>query len=126
MSHTLKAEDLGQFSGGTSTWWRHPMNRRVTYTDGVRHVAEAGGAYWLLDEIALIQPYEAKVQAEPFQVWTLKVDAGSSRAELTCEDGGKGGASKVVYRKAIAFTDFPLPEITLWFTDGVILLPCEY
>ena len=127
MAHTLKAEDLGAFAGGTSTWWRHPINRAVTYTDGAKHVAEAGGAFWLLDEIALIQPYAPKVAAEEFQVWTLKVDPVTSKAELTCEDGGKNGQeSKVVYRKTIPWTDFPLPEVTLWCTDHVILLPCEY
>ena len=63
---------------------------------------------------------------EKFQVWTLKVHLDST-AELTCGDGGKAGKkSKTVFRKAIAFTDFPLPEIELWFTDGVILLPGEY
>jgi hypothetical protein len=125
--HTLKAEDLRHFAGGTSTWWRHPLNSRVTYTDGVKHVAEAGGAFWLIDEIALIQPYEPKVNREEFQAWKLKVDEASSSGELTCEDGGKNGCEpKVVYRKSIPFTDFPLPEITLWFTGGVILLPCEY
>jgi hypothetical protein len=25
------------------------------FTDGAKHVADAGGAYWLLDEIALAQ-----------------------------------------------------------------------
>jgi len=32
-----------------------------------------GGAYWLLDEIALAQRYKRRVAAEEFQVWTLKV-----------------------------------------------------
>jgi hypothetical protein len=33
---------------------------------------------------------------------------------------------KVVYQKAIEYTDFPLPEIALYFTDNTILLPSEY
>jgi hypothetical protein len=127
MTHTLKAEDLARFAGGTSTWWRHPVNRAVTYTDGAKHVAEAGGAFWLLDEIALIQPFDARVKAEEFQVWTLKVNAADSSALLTCGDGGKHGqANRIVYRKRIPWTDFPLPEITLWFAGGVIYLPCEH
>ena len=43
-------------------------------------------------------------------------------AVLTCDDGN----GKVVYRKAIEFTDFPLPEIALYFTTNTILLPSEY
>jgi hypothetical protein len=31
-----------------------------------------------------------------------------------------------VFEKALEFTDFSLPEITLWFTDNTILLPSEY
>jgi hypothetical protein len=30
-----------------------------------------------------------------------------------------------VYRKRIEYTDFPLAEIELYFTNGVILLPSE-
>jgi len=43
-------------------------------------------------------------------------------ATLACKDGN----GNAVYGKAIPYTDFPLPEIALYFTDGVILLPGEY
>jgi hypothetical protein len=42
-------------------------------------------------------------------------------AMLICEDGN----GDAVYRKAIEHTDFPLPEITLYFTYDLILLPSE-
>jgi hypothetical protein len=111
--------NLSQFTG-TETWWRHPINRKVTFTDGVKYVADEAGAYWLIDEIALCQPYEKAVAAEAFQVWKLKVK--DSAATLDCEDGN----GKVVYSKKIEFTDFPEPGIQLFFTDNVILLPSEY
>jgi hypothetical protein len=38
---------------GSETWYRHALNRAVLFTDGAKHVADAGGADWLLDEIAL-------------------------------------------------------------------------
>jgi hypothetical protein len=41
---------------------------------------------------------------------------------LLCEDGN----GKIVLRKQIPFTDFPLAGITLYVTDNVILLPSEY
>ena len=116
----LTKDVLAQFYG-TEHWYRHPLARDVLYTDGARHVAEHGGAYWLLDEIALPQKFEPTIAAEGFQVWTLKV-AEDGSAVLTCEDGNL----REVYRKAIPYTDFPLPEITLWFTNNVILLPSEY
>jgi len=85
-------------------------------------VADAGGAYWLLDEIALIQPFDKRVAAEGFQVWTLKVDLVRQTGILTCEDGN----GNTVFEKTIEYTDFPVAEITLWFTDNTILLPSEY
>ena len=72
--------------------------------------------------IALIQPYDKRVAAEAFQVWTLKADLVRKTGTLTCEDGN----GHKVLEKALEFTDFPLPEITLRFTDNTILLPSEY
>jgi len=61
------------------------------------------------------------VAAEPFQVWKLSI-RDDRTATLTCDDGN----GTVVYRQELGYTDFPLPEITLYFTDNVILLPSEY
>jgi hypothetical protein len=46
----------------------------ATSTDGAKHVADAGGAYWLLDEIALSRRYVPAVAAE-------------ERARGGCRDG---------------------------------------
>jgi hypothetical protein len=37
------------------------INRNVLYTDGAQRVAEHGGAYGLLNEIAIIQPHNKAV-----------------------------------------------------------------
>lgn len=116
---SLTPSDLRQFTG-SEHWYKHPLNPKVTYTDGVKYVAETGGAYWLLDEIALAQRFNKKVSVQEFQVWKLRVT--NNTATLTVEDGN----DNVVFSKNITYTDFPLPEIDLWFTDGVILLPSEY
>lgn len=116
---TLKKEDLHQFTG-TEVWHRHPIARKILYTDGAEHVAENGGAYWLLDEIAFAQSIRT-VAAEEFQVWNLKVDEDRT-ALLTCDDGN----SNIRFSKRIEFTDFPLDEIRFYFTGNVILLPSEY
>jgi hypothetical protein len=67
---TLSKSELAQFTG-SDNWYRHTINRNVLYTDSAQCVAEHGGAYWLLDEIAIIQPYNKRVAAEEFQVWKL-------------------------------------------------------
>jgi len=117
---TLKASDLRQFTG-TEQWYRHGINRRVLFTDGVKYVADTAGAYWLLDEIVITQSYEKWLTDEAFQVWKLQVNPDQS-AILTCDDGN----DNVIYTKQITFTDFPLKEIKFYFTDNVILLPSEY
>jgi hypothetical protein len=111
--------ELAQFTG-SEHWYRHALNRQVTYTDGAKYMADQAGAYWLLDEIALAQHFNENVRAEAFQVWKLAVSGNN--ATLACEDGN----DRVVYTKTIPSTDFPEPGITLWCTDNVILLPSEY
>lgn len=75
----------------------------------------------MIDEVAIGQT-RPKVKAEEFQVWTLATDLEKHRAVLTCDDGN----GNVVFTKRIDFTDFVLPDIKLYFTDNVILLPSEY
>jgi hypothetical protein len=119
-THLLTPSALRQFTG-TEQWHRHGLVRTVLFTDGAQYVADTAGAYWLLDEIALAQRFTKRVAAEAFQLWTLRVHPDQT-ATLTCEDGN----GNVVCSKAIAYTDFPLEEITFYFTDNVILLPSEY
>lgn len=115
---TLYADDLNQFTG-TEQWYRHPLFSKYTYTDGVRHVAKEGGAYWLIDDIFLWQKSEA-VSRTSFQCWTLKVTDG--RGYLTATDGNDKKIAEHVY----LFTDFPLPKITFYFYNQTLLLPSEY
>ena len=116
---TITHSDLAQFTG-TDHWYRHNLVPNVTYTDGVKFMAEKCGAYWLIDEIALAQAFEPRVKAEEFQVWELIVT--ESTATLSCDDGN----GNVVLSKHIPCTDFPLYTIDLWVEGGVILLPSEH
>jgi hypothetical protein len=116
----LTEADLRHFTG-SENWYRHGVNRNVSFTDGAKYVADEGGAYWLLDEIAIIQPHDKRVATEEFQVWKLVVRPDRT-ATLSCEDGN----GNVVFAKQIEYTDFPIPEITLWFSNKVIYLPSEH
>jgi hypothetical protein len=60
--NTLTQDALHQFTG-TEHWYRRPLARAVTYTDGAKYVAEQGGAYWLLDIISIAQRHEKAVSA---------------------------------------------------------------
>ncbi|MDD2465794.1 MAG: hypothetical protein PHI97_17485 [Desulfobulbus sp.] len=117
---TLNKADLRQFTG-SEYWYRHGLVRSVLFTDGAKYVAETGGAYWLLDEIAFAQKAEKKLFGEEFQLWRLTVNKDNT-AVLVCEDGN----SRKLLSKKIPFTDFPLDEIAFYFTNNTILLPSEY
>lgn len=114
----LSPSALRQFTG-SENWYRHGPSRDVLLTDGAKHVADAGGAYWILDEIALAQRHQKAIAAKEFQVWTLAVDLDNHTATLTCEDGN----GKTVFTKAIDYTDFPEERVTLWFANNTIYLP---
>ncbi len=114
----LTESDLRQFTG-TEQWHRHGLIRKILFTDGVKHVADRGGAHWLVDKIATAQ-MDAKVAGESFQVWRLVV-AADSTAALTCDDGD----GNVLSSEAISFTDFPIDRIEFYLEGGVIMLPSE-
>jgi hypothetical protein len=116
----LSERDLSQFTG-SENWYRHGINRNILFTDGAKHVADEGGAYWLLDAIAICQRHEKKVSAEKFQAWKLTVHEDRT-ASLVCGDGN----DNIVYTQHIEYTDFPIDEITLWFANNVIYLPSEH
>ena len=116
----LTQADLRQFTG-SENWYRHGINRNILFTDGAKYVADAGGAYWLLDEIALIQPSDKRVASAKFQLWKLTVRPDRT-ALLSCEDGN----GNTVFTKEIEYTDFPLDAITLYFTNNTIYLPSEH
>jgi hypothetical protein len=115
----LSHEYLRQFTG-SEHWYRHGLVRDILYTDGAKYVADHGGAYWLLDEIAFAQRFEKRVTVKNFQVWKLAVRPDHT-ATLSCEDGN----GRTVVAKQIAFTDFPVERIELWFENNTIYLPSE-
>ena len=67
MKNQLTTDEFAQFTG-TEQRYRHAINRNVLFTDGAKYVAERAAAYWLLDEIALVQPRNERLCAEAFQV----------------------------------------------------------
>lgn len=115
----LTQDELSGFIG-TENYYRHSLNRSLLYTDGVKFLAERAGAYWLIDAIAIANALPA-LKAEPFQSWKLTVSPGKSGL-LVCEDGN----SRSLWTERMQYTDFPLPEITLFCTDNVLMLTSEY
>lgn len=125
MDATELKRNLMQFIG-TSKYFRYPLVRKggedLLYTEGVQFLAENGKCYWLLDSILLNSVLNPTLRDVPFQHWVLSVDLERRAGKLTCDDGN----SNVLYTEEVHFTDFPLNEIRMYFTDNVLMLPTEY
>lgn len=116
----LLKQDLSQFTG-TLNYYRHWL--RLVYTDGVKYLADEGGAYWLIDAIASYQTrtFLKDPMLQQFQHWKLTVHPNQT-ATLICERD----TNDVVLTQEIDFTDFPLSEIRLYLVTGVLMLTSEY
>jgi hypothetical protein len=110
---------------GSENWYRHPFGR-LTFTDGVKDMAEMCGAWWLIDLIASHQTEAVRQACDGYQFWTIEVKNGKFTA--TCRRDS--GDLPIVTQEGD--TDFPLEKIALWVGDGgpdgnpVLMLPSEY
>jgi hypothetical protein len=119
----MNIEALKTLNGFTGTEHYYSYLGGLKLTDGVKFLADNADSYWLLDAIA---SYQGAAKKDPMlremQFWTLKTDVRKGTAVLTCErDSGN-----VAFTQEIPFTDFPLPEIKVWVSNDVALLPSEY
>ena len=115
--------ELNNFSG-TERYYR--ITPDTVITDGAKFVADNGGAYWLMTEIASYLP--EFTQKETFIVANLTV----SRSESSCTALLKldDGNDNILAEQFIEYTDFELDVIKLYacYTGDmwVIMLPREY
>ena len=98
--------DASQLSYFTDTTAYYRISNRHLLTDGTKYVAEAAGAFWLMDAVA--SHLDEIGTADWFVL--IKLTVKDSRAVMVYEDGnGKEHA-----RQEIAYTDFPLSEMVLY------------
>ena len=127
----LSHADLSQFTGDLERYY-HPLNRKVVYTPGVRYVAQAGHAYWLIDAIAsyfgssqMNSALNRDYRLQSLQFWRLHVSNGSA-VLIAYADVGE----EPFIRQEIPCTDFPLDHIDIWAGfDGqrwTLYLPSEH
>lgn len=125
LAHEIKEDMSHRFC--TDTWWKHPMfsklfGQDITYTDGVKMIAEKADAYWLIDKvIGDIYDMELYKHGRLIEI-RLDVDIENSTGKLSYVDGDYNALNEV----EIPFTDFPMEHLKLWMSNSVLLLPCEY
>ena len=112
---------------GTQQYYLHFTGGK--YTDGVKHLADRAGAYWLIDAVFSYQ-VSKEIKDLPFQVWTLKVlrsELGKNKNEPMAVLEMKEDTDKpLMVSQKIPYTDFPKGEIKLYVQNGVLFLPSEY
>lgn len=118
------AADLEQFTG-TQNYYRHPLARRVVFTDGIKHFAEAAGAHWLIDILATELPKFVRAHGIIFVTCSVK----NGKADLSANaDAG----TPSLWQRTIDYTDCPEGDWQFYMAGGgpddavVILLPSEY
>ena len=111
---------------GAEDYFRHGLNRRLIYTDGVKYLADQAGAYWLIDVVASVQHTGIRLARHLFQSWSLIVDTDKATGLVICTDGN----GKKLYVQQMEYTDFPLREVRLYCCEDsgqhVLMLSSEY
>ena len=113
-------EALEYFTGTFGYHTHQNGKHKLLITDGCDYIRREAESNWLFDCILSHQIFKA-VKELYHQVWRLKKQSDDTWM-LTCEDGN----NNLISAQEIQFSDFPLPEITIWVVDGVALLPSEY
>ena len=113
---------------GANQFFRHPLMRVFTYSDGVQAVAESG-MYWLVDLAAFELTMKLSVENETLGVITLKVKDSEGSVVMT------GSGDRRLFRRKLDYTDAPDGEWTFYLAYEqhapdeyryAMILPTEY
>jgi hypothetical protein len=118
----MKQFDPTQLALFTGTEHYYRLTRKHLLTDGTKYLADAAGAYWLMDAIA------SHLQEIGTSDWfvLVRMNVAGTSATMIYEDGNGHEHA----RQEINYTDFPMSSISLFACfDGdhwVIMLKSEY
>lgn len=117
--------NLDRFFGGTGSYYKHWMNG--VYTDGIKHVAETCGAYWLIDLVFSHRPnlvkklslmdFPVKVTLEK---WETKNKPNGAKCKIERYD--HNGDPIEFTLQTVPYTDFPFNR----FQDGKFVFLLGY
>ena len=114
----ISLDDLEQFTG-TENWYKH-WTGLISYTDGVKFLADEAKCHWLIDLVASYQT-KPEIRKVPFQLWEIKVKEQTGLVTMQ-EDTGE----PVLVKQELDYTDFPFDEFQWYLIDLVMLLKGEY
>jgi hypothetical protein len=99
---------------------RHYQLSGMSYTEGVRLLAERTNGWWLIDFIVLFQPAIQRAYRPYLQVWQFSKDRNGTGTLVGLPD-----CHDVGFRQRFDCEDFPLDYVKLYVQDRLVLLPSE-
>lgn len=99
---------LAESRNGVNQLFRHALNRNLRFSDGVKSLADAAGAYWLIDIVATecavryVQDLK-KDKAPGCALVEVKVNGKTAELAMTYADD-----APPIWKRKIAYTDLPL------------------
>jgi hypothetical protein len=115
MDLTLK--DIGQYYGTQEYHSLRPLSE-VKATDGVAYIMKNGYSFFVTDAIAV---YETDKEVRKEEFLCIKLIVNNGTADLIITDGNEKG----LYKQHYGYTN-TVRNLTLYLTNGVILLSGEY
>jgi len=112
----LELKDLGHFRG-TEQYHRIPLFKS-NLTDGIMYLVDSGYSWFVTDVLAVLE-HEDSVKGQEFVCVKLKLN--DSKAQMEVSDGNEN----ILYTQDYTYTEAK-KELTLFFTNGVLLLNSEY
>ena len=117
-------EQLQGFCGST-TYYKIPLVK-ARYTEGIKYLADQAQCHWLVTDTAVV--CKSLKNKSNFIVILFKRNPTSvqerthKEAKITYADGN----GTILLEQEYEYTDFPLDELRLFYTDDMLMLPNEY
>jgi hypothetical protein len=109
MRTNFNLNELKQFCG-SEQFFKHSINRKLIYTEGIQYLAKNARCYWFIDEIAVILlPSLLKNRYDEF--YSIQLLVTDCSAVITVGDGN--GNTHMKHK--IEWTDFPISGIPVDF-----------
>lgn len=116
ISATEIRENLARFSG-TENFYKEQIGDFI-YTDGVRYMAEACGAYWLLTDAGI----QSKALTAKTDFIKVVITCCNEKGNVEYSDGN----GNLLHAHEYLYSDFPLEILSMYFVNNTLLLPSEY
>lgn len=117
-------EQLQGFCGST-TCYQIPM-LRTKYTEGIKYLADQAQCHWLITDTAVVcksLKHKSSFILVLFKRYSNTVQKRTHKeAKITYANGN----GVILFEQEYEYTDLPLNELRLFYTNDMLMLPNEY